>query len=51
MALGSKVTENAVYYATNFETKFTYGLFYVTLLGFTAIMSYDIHEMLSHIRA
>jgi Zn-dependent protease len=42
--------ENAAYYTTSLETKLTYGLFYVGLAGFTAIMSYDVHEMLAHIR-
>jgi len=42
--------ENAAYYTTSLETKLTYGLFYVGLAGFTAIMSYDVHEMLAHVR-
>jgi len=27
-----------------------YGIFYVALAGFTVIMSYDVHEMLAHVR-
>ena len=42
--------ENAAYYTTSLETKLTYGIFYVALAGFTAIMSYDVHEMLAHVR-
>ena len=45
-----KAPENAAYYTTSLETKLTYGLFYVGLAGFTAIMSYDVHEMLPHVR-
>ena len=42
--------ENAVYYSTTLETKLTYGLWYIGLAAFTAVMSYDIHEMLALVR-
>jgi len=38
--------ENAAYYGTSLETKVTYGLYYLGLAAFLAIMSYDVHEML-----
>lgn len=38
--------ENAAYYGTNLETKVTYGVYYLGLAGFLAIMSYNVHEML-----
>lgn len=45
-----KAPENAAYYAVPNETKFTYATFYIGLAAFTATMSYDIHEMLRHVR-
>ena len=42
--------ENAAYYSTSLETKLTYGLFYLAIAGFTAVMSYDVHEMLANVR-
>jgi Zn-dependent protease len=42
--------QNAAYYATSLETKVTYGLYYLALAGFLAIMSYDVHEMLAPAR-
>ena len=42
--------ENIAYYTTSLETKLSYGIFYIALAGFTAIMSYDVHEMLAHVR-
>jgi Zn-dependent protease len=45
-----KAPQNAAYYTTSLETKLTYGLFYIALAGFTAVMSYDVHEMLAHVR-
>lgn len=45
-----KAPENALYYTTSLETKLTFGLFYLGLAAYTAIMSYDIHEMLAHVR-
>ena len=46
----SKAPENATYYTISLETKLTYGLFYLALAGFTAVMSYDVHEMLANVR-
>lgn len=46
-----KAPENVAYYATSLETKLTYGLLYVALAGFTAVMSYDVHEMLAAVHA
>ena len=45
-----RAPENAIYYTTSLETKLSYGLFYVLLAAFTAVMSYDIHEMLAQVR-
>ena len=45
-----KAPENAAYYAVSTETKVTYAAFYIGLAAFTATMSYDIHEMLAHVR-
>jgi Zn-dependent protease len=38
--------EAATYYAVPTRTKWKYGLFYVALLGFLALMTHDVHEML-----
>lgn len=38
--------ENAAYYGTSTETKVTYGLYYLALAAFLAVMSYDVHQML-----
>jgi Zn-dependent protease len=40
--------ENRIYYGTSLETKITYGFYYLALLGFLAVMCYDLHEMLEH---
>ena len=40
--------ENRIYYATSLETKITYGFYYLALLGFLAVMCYNLHEMLEH---
>jgi Zn-dependent protease len=45
-----KAPENAVYYRVSTEAKLSYGLSYVGLAAFTATMSYDVHEMLGHVR-
>lgn len=42
--------ENAAYYNVSAETRWTYGIFYVGLVAFLAIISNDVHEMLSHLR-
>jgi Zn-dependent protease len=38
--------EAATYYAVSTRIKWEYGLYYVALLGFLAVMTYDVHEML-----
>ena len=38
--------ENIEYYSTSAATKLTYGAYYIGLLCYLAIMSYDTHEML-----
>jgi Zn-dependent protease len=45
-----KAPENAAYYSVKAETKLWYGLFYIGLAAFTALMSYDVHEMLGSVR-
>ena len=42
--------ENAAYYATTAETKLTYAMSYIGLLGFLAVMAHDTHEMLGALR-
>ena len=42
--------EHAVYYATKLETRLMYGVFYLALAGYLAVMTYDVHEMLSAVR-
>lgn|SRR6476661_8323486 len=42
--------ENAAYYATTAETKLTYAMSYIGLLGFLAVMAHDTHEMLGPLR-
>ena len=39
--------ENAAYYRASNETRFTYACYYLLLLGYLCIMTYDVHEMLS----
>jgi Zn-dependent protease len=43
--------ENVAYYSVSTETKLTYGALYVGLAGYLAVMSYDVHEMLSTVTA
>ena len=38
--------ENAAYYSVPPAKRFEYGLYYVALAGFLAVMTYDVHEML-----
>ena len=38
--------EAATYYAVSTRIKWEYGFYYVALLGFLAVMTYDVHEML-----
>ena len=43
--------ENQAYYgATTLESKLTYGCAYLALVALLAILSHDVHEMLSHVR-
>lgn len=41
--------EDAAYYQATPEQRLTYGAYYLGLAGFLAIMSYEVHESLSHI--
>lgn len=43
--------EAATYYAVPLRTKFEYGFYYLALLGFLAVMTHDVHEMLAAARA
>lgn len=45
-----KLPENAAYYATTAETRVTYAMSYIGLLGFLAVMAHDTHEMLGPLR-
>lgn len=38
--------ENAQYYAVNTSTRITYGIYYLALAGFLAVITNDVHEML-----
>ena len=42
--------ENAAYYTVTPAKRFEYALYYITLAAFLAVMSYDVHEMLEHLR-
>lgn len=42
--------ENREYYAVSSETRMTYALYYLGLLGFLAVMAHDTHEMLGGLR-
>ncbi|MDQ8018762.1 MAG: site-2 protease family protein [Bordetella sp.] len=42
--------ENRDYYAVSTETRMTYALYYLGLLGFLAVMAHDTHEMLGGLR-
>jgi Zn-dependent protease len=39
--------QNAAYYAVSLEHKITYGVLYLALAAYLAVMSYDVHEMLA----
>lgn len=43
--------ENQVYYGTSLETKLTYSLAYLGLVGFLAVMVHDVHEMLGSVHS
>lgn len=45
----SKAPENAAYYGVSMQTRLAYGLSYLALAAFTATMSFEVHEMLSHL--
>ena len=42
---------NRQYYAVSTETRMTYGLYYLGLLAFLAVMAHDTHEMLGAVRS
>lgn len=42
--------ENATYYAVSHEQRVTYGVYYVGLVAFLAIMSHNVHQMLGSVR-
>lgn len=42
--------EAATYYAVSGSTKLEYGFYYLALLGFLAVMTHDVHEMLGATR-
>lgn len=42
--------ENATYYAVTPEQRLTYGISYVGLAAFLAIMAHDVHQMLGRVR-
>ena len=44
-----KAPENAAYYSVTLESKLSYGFVYIALAAFTATMSFDVHETLSHL--
>lgn len=41
--------ENAAYYQASNQMRFTYACYYLLLLGFLSVMTYDVHEMLGGI--
>lgn len=43
--------EAATYYAVPARTKWEYGFYYLALLGFLAVMTHDVHQMLGAARA
>ncbi len=44
-------SENASYYLASPEDRITYGIYYLGLLTFLAVMCHDVHEMLQHLHA
>jgi Zn-dependent protease len=42
--------ENAKYYGVSLEHKITYGVLYLVLAAYLAVMSHDVHEMLDSVR-
>ncbi len=45
-----RAPENERYYGVSMETKVTYGISYMLLLLFLAVMSSEVHDMLQHLR-
>jgi Zn-dependent protease len=43
----AKAPENVQYYGVSLEHKLTYGTLYLALAAYLAVMSYEVHEMLS----
>ena len=43
--------ENVAYYGISPQTRITYSAYYLLLLGFLAVMTHDVHEMLAAVRA
>jgi Zn-dependent protease len=43
--------ENQQYYGVRTETKVTYGIYYLVLLLFLAVMTGEVHDMLQHLRS
>ncbi|APV49465.1 site-2 protease family protein [Betaproteobacteria bacterium GR16-43] len=46
-----KAPENAIYYGVSTEHKVTYGALYLALVGYLAVMTYQVHEMLAHVHS
>jgi hypothetical protein len=44
-----KAPENVAYYGVALQTKVEYGLAYLALAALLAVMTYDVHEMLSRL--
>jgi Zn-dependent protease len=44
-----KAPENAAYYGVSLESKITYGVLYLALAAYLAVMTYDVSEMLKHV--
>jgi len=42
--------ENIAYYGTSLQTKLEYAGTYLALAALLAVMTYDVHEMLTHLR-
>jgi Zn-dependent protease len=47
----SQAPENIAYYKVPLETKIEYGALYLSLAALLATMSFEVHEMLEHVRA
>lgn len=51
LAYRSQSAEGQSYYAVPTATKWAYGFYYLALLGFLAVMTHDVHEMVNATRA